>query len=209
MAMNQVYKVMVLRKMKYVTSDQIDEFCKALGSNTAGTIKTLQSNGYLERILRGIFYVRDLEEAELGRNKISTFELLKNGLKLKNVDRWYLGLQSALKINGMTHEVTLTEYVMNDTIFRQNPINIAGTPVLFIKVKQSLFDFGIVDEPIPHSDPEKTILDMIYLDRYKGRKDAWIATEVSDHLSSLEKLKLMEYSRYYPKTVQTFIAGMI
>lgn len=209
MAMNQVYKVMVLRKMKYVTSKQIDEFCKAVDVDTAGTIRNLQSNGYLVRILRGIFYVRDLEEAELGRNKISPFDLLREGLELKRVDRWYLGLQSALKMNGMTHEITMTEYVLNDKIFRQNPMNIAGMDVHFVKLKRALFDFGIICNPFPHSDPEKTILDMIYLDRYNGRKDTWIESEVSEYLGSLDKMKIREYSGYYPKTVRISIAGMV
>ena len=46
------------------------------------------------------------------------FEIIKNGLIIKGVKKWYFGLETALKLNNMTNEYFTIDYVVNDSIFR-------------------------------------------------------------------------------------------
>ena len=201
MTLNPVYKALRLRKTTIARREDIEDICRELKCNATNAVRNLQSNGYLVRIFRGIFYVRSLDEVKFDRNDLSAYDLLRKGMEMKRIDHWYLGLHSALKLNALTHEVLNIEYVVNDTIFRQEPFAIASMNVKFIKMKKGLVDFGIITDPIPHSDPEKTILDIIYLSRYNGRKDAWIRSEVSEHLPNIDIKKAKKYCKRYPGTV--------
>ena len=154
------------------------------------------------RIFRGIFYVKSLDEAKLGRTKYSHLELVAKGLELKGVNKWYFGLYTALKLNNMTHEYFAIDYVVNNRILRVNPMKISGHKFRFLKLKPSLFSFGITNMGILYSDPEKTILDFIYMWRYNGIPKGKIVVDVGDWSKNLSKSTFVRYARNYPKTVQ-------
>jgi hypothetical protein len=170
-------------------------------------IRYFIAQGYLTRIFRGIFYVNSLDEIKLGRSKYSYLELVAKGLELKNVRNWYFGLHTALKLNNMTHEYFAVEDVINDSLFRANPMNIAGYEFKFTKLSPSLFDFGIKnkDEMVRYSDPEKTVLDFIYIWRYNGVPDDKIVLDISEWAKQGSKEKLMSYAKKYPKTVTEIV----
>lgn len=161
------------------------------------------SAGYLVRILKGIFYVKSLEELELARPKYTHLELVAKGLELKNVRCWYFGLHTALKLNNMTYETFAVEDVISDKLFRANAFTIAGHKFKFSKMSPSLLDFGIArgENGVRHSDPEKTILDFIYLWRYNGIPEEKIAADVSGWAKGTSKQRLKSYAKKYPKTV--------
>jgi len=125
------------------------------------------------------------------------------------VENWYFGLYTALKMNNMTHEHFTIEHVINDRIQRTNPMNIAGYSFKFVKVKPRLLSFGIIDAKLKHSDPEKTILDFIYLWRYNSIPDQRITLNVKEWTINADKEKLKEYSRNYPKTVETMLEDLL
>jgi hypothetical protein len=166
-------------------------------------IRHLVPRGYFVRILRGIFYVKSLEELEVARPKYTRLELVAKGLEVKNVRRWYFGLHTALKLNNMTHETFAVEDVVNDKLFRANPFIIAGYKFKFSKLSPSLLGFGIrnAGNGVRYSDPEKTILDFIYLWRYNGIPEEKIAADVAGWAKSASKEKLRAYAKKYPKTV--------
>ena len=86
------------------------------------------------------------------------------GLELKKVTNWYYGLNTALQLNNMTHEYFVIDDILNDTIFRQNIMTIKERKYNFRKISKKLLNFGIKNSGIvKYSDPEKTILDFIYL----------------------------------------------
>jgi hypothetical protein len=103
------------------------------------------------------------------------------------------------------------EDVINDSLFRANPINIAGYDFKFTKLSPSLFDFGIKnkDEIIRYSDPEKTVLDFIYIWRYNGVPDDKIVLDISEWAKQGSKEKLMSYAKKYPKTVTEIVERVI
>jgi len=55
------------------------------------------------------------------------------------------------------------------------------------------------------SDPEKTLLDMIYLSRYNGLSESEIIGRVSDILKHCNDDKLASYAEKYPKSVKKFL----
>lgn len=203
----------LLRKLRmenkeFATSKELRAYCKSLKLDYDIAIRHLVPRGYLVRILKGIFYVKSLEELEFARPKYTYLELVAKGLERKNVKRWYFGLHTALKLNNMTHETFAVEDVISDKLFRANPFPIAGYKFKFSRLSPSLLDFGIkkAENGVKYSDPEKTILDFIYIWRYNGIPEEKITADVSGWAKNVAKDKIKEYARKYPKTVAKIAA---
>jgi hypothetical protein len=196
-------KKLRLEKKEVVTSEELKVYCKQLKLDYESTIDHFVTRGHLIRIFRGIFYVKSLDELKLGKTKYSHLELVTKGLETKGVNNWYFGLYTALKLNNMTHEYFSVDYVVNDKILRVNPMKISGYRFRFMKLKPPLFSFGISDtNTIRYSDPEKTILDFIYMWRYNSVSKDRIIADVGEWSTNLSVSKFMEYAKNYPKTVQ-------
>lgn len=195
-------KLRILNK-KYVTREELKMFCKELNKDYSSVIIYLTRHKYLLRILRGIFYVPSLEERKYNRIDVSFYEVIERTLALKKISNWYFGLDSAIKLNNITHETKTIEYIINDKIFRQKPIIILGKKIKFIKLKKELFKFGITKDKT--SDLEKTILDIIYLSKYNKEKDKDILNKITDLLEISNKSKLKKYSLNYPGTIKKVI----
>src|SRR3990172_8239894 len=207
MKMSVLLKKLRIERKEFVTSKELELYCKSMKLDYTTVIRYFIAQSYLTRIFRGIFYVKYLDEMKLGRSKYSHLELVAKGLELKNVRNWYFGLRTALKLNNMTHEYFAVEDVINDILFRANPMNIAGYEFKFTKLSPSLVSFGInkKDEIVRYSDPEKTILDFIYIWRYNGVPDDKIVLDISEWAEQGSKEKLMSYAKKYPKTVTEIV----
>ncbi len=211
MRMSVLLKKLRIENKEFVTSKELEVYCKSMKLDYTSVIRYFIARGYLTRIFRGIFYVKSLDELKLGRSKYSHLELVAKGLELKNIRNWYFGLHTALKLNNMTHEYFAVEDVINDTLFRANPINIAGYKFKFTKLSHSLVSFGIKkkDEIVRYSDPEKTVLDFIYIWRYNGVPDDKIVLDISEWAKHGSKERLRSYAKKYPKTVTEIIGRVI
>ena len=199
---NFLLKKLKIDKKEYVTSEELKHYCKSMGLNYEITIRHLVTRGYLTRIFKGIFYVKTLDEVKLGMFKYRNPELVAKGLELKGIKNWYFGLYTALKFNNMTHESFSIDCVINDKLLRSKPINIAGYKYKFIKLSPKLMQFGIIEDNLKYSDPEKTILDFIYIWRYNGVPREKIILDVSEWAKDISSEKTIKYSINYPKTVQ-------
>lgn len=200
-----------LEKKEFVTSDELTEYCKVFDIDHKSAIHYLIKMKYLVRIFRGIFYVKTLEEFKLGiTSKYNPLELVTKGLELKGVKNWYFGLHTALKLNNITHEHFAIDEVVSDTVFRAKPINIAGSKFRFVKLSPALFNFGINKENMYlYSDPEKTILDFIYLLTYNGMSAERIVMDMADWAENISENKIRKYSDNYPKTVAKIASEVI
>jgi len=202
MPMSHLLRKLWMDKKEFVTVSELKAYCKLFKLDYPTVVSYFVKRKYFIRIFRGIFYVKSLEEAKLSKTKYSHLELVAKGLELKKVRNWYFGLHTALKLNNMTHETFAVEDVVNDTLFRANPVNIAGYKFRFTKMSPSLLGFGIREKNgMRHSDPEKTILDFIYLWRYHGTPSEKIIADVSEWAEHASKGKLRRYAEKYPKTV--------
>jgi len=195
-------------RKEFVTAEELKRYCKTMKLNYEMVVRYFGMRAYLVRIFRGVFYVKSLEELKLGRNKYNHLELVAKGLELKHVKNWYFGLHTALKLNNMTHETFAVEDVINDKLFRANPFTIAGYKFKFSKLSSALLDFGMKkgENGVRYSDPEKTLLDFIYLWRYNGIPEEKIAADVSGWEKGASRRKLRAYAKKYPKTVAEIAA---
>ena len=208
MTMSLLRRKLWMDKKEFVTAEELKHYCKPMKLNYEMVVRYFGMRGYLVRIFRGIFYVKSLEEAKLGRSRYNHLELVARGLELKKVGNWYFGLHTALKLNNMTHETFTVEDVINDKLFRANPFTIAGYRFKFSRLSPALLSFGIkkAENGVRYSDPEKTILDFIYLWRYNGIPEEKIAADVSGWAKGISKEKLRAYAKKYPKTVAEIAA---
>lgn len=207
MTMTTLLRKLRIENKGFITSKELEAYCKSMKLDYDTVVRYFAARGYLVRIFRGIFYVKSVEEFELGRSKYNHLELVAKGLELKNVRNWYFGLHTALKLNNMTHETFSVEDVVNDVLFRANPVNIAGYKFKFYRLSSSLLDFGIKKQNgLRYSDPEKTVLDFIYVWRYHGTPSEKIIADVNAYAKNVSKEKLRRYARKYPKTVAEIAA---
>jgi predicted transcriptional regulator of viral defense system len=193
-----------------VTRDEIKVACKKFGAKYTNTINFMISYGYLVRILRGLYYVKTFEEFKLEK-AVDVHRMISLGLNRLGVG-WYFGLYTALRLNGLVHEFPGVTFIVNDSIFRPKEIEIAGGKTRFLKLKRGLFGFGVVDKGgVRFSDPEKTVLDLVYFSRYRGLPEERIISMIGEYGERLEKEKLEAYLKFYPKTVGGVIrdAGLV
>ena len=194
MTLKLIVEKLARNNKKFITSNEIKDYCKKLSLDYLVTIKYLLRNKYLARVFRGIFYVYSIEERKLGKSEMSYFEILKEALKIKGVKSWYFGLETGLKFNNLTHEYFTIDYIINDKIFRANPINIMGRRVKIYKLNPKMLSFGITKKNFNYSDSEKTLLDLLYLNHYSKEEFEEIA-------ETLSKTKLLKYAKKYNKRV--------
>lgn len=206
MSMSLLLKKMRGESREFVTSEEIRSYCKPMKVEYDAAIRYFIKKRYLLRIFRGIFYVRPLEELKLNRSKYNHFEFVAKGLEMKKVKNWYFGLHTALKFNNMTHEHFTIDEVVSDSIFRVRPMKIAGYNFKFVKLSPSILKFGIIEKDgIRHSDPEKTILDFVYVWRYNGIPDDKIMADVSEWSKGVSRNKMAKYAKNYPTTVSNVV----
>ncbi|MCE2499112.1 MAG: hypothetical protein J4F28_09075 [Nitrosopumilaceae archaeon] len=196
---------------EFVTAGELKEYCAALGLDYWRAVHYLTKMRYLLRILRGIFYVMSLEESRIGApSRYNQLELVARGLELKGVENWYFGLHTALKLNNMTHEYYAVDEVISDALFRANPVMIAEGRFRFVKLAPALLGFGIRREGLyKYSDPEKTILDFVYLWLYRSVPAENIMMDVADWAGETSADRIAEYAVYYPETVARIVAEVV
>lgn len=195
-------------KKKIITKVELSEACKILKIPYNSAINYLLTKEYLVRIFRGIFYIKSLEERKLGKMELTFYDVLKEAFKIKGIANWYFGLETAIKFNNLTHEYFTITYVISDKLKRKEVMDIFGYKVKFISIKKELTNFGIVKDNFPYSDPEKTILDKIYLGFYKGLDKVTIKNNIIEYYDECDKKKLINYAKHYPKTVMRFIESL-
>jgi len=192
------------------TKDEIKETCKRFGADVDSTINFMISYGYLVRILRGLYYVKTVEEFEL-KKSLDTYRVLSLGLNKLKI-KWYFGLYTSLRLNGLTHEFFGTIFVLNDKVYRPKEIKIGGEKVKFVKLSNKLVDFGILNESgMRVSDIERTLLDFVYVSRYRSVPEGRITSMIEEHRKRVKADKIMEYLKFYPKSVGKVVrdAGLI
>ncbi|PIO04396.1 hypothetical protein COT48_00635 [Candidatus Woesearchaeota archaeon CG08_land_8_20_14_0_20_47_9] len=210
MSLALMTRKLYLDEKRFIESDRIRDYCKKLNMDYYVAVRYLLHQRYLIRILKGVFYIPSVEERKFDKINISYLDAISEALKIKKVGNWYFGLETALKLNKLTHEYFAVDYVINDKIFRHNTILVLSHKIKFVKLKISLFDFGIrKDGMVRFSDVEKTILDIVYLSRYNGLSDDEIKNKVLDLLKNCSKRKLLGYAKKYNNPTYSFMRRLL
>ena len=100
---------------KIASSEDIRKLARSIKRSEERSLSYLQEEGYITRIFRGIFYVKSPDEREKGYFRKSIYEIVAMGLEFKGVEKWYFGLETALKLNNLAHEYFDINYVITDS----------------------------------------------------------------------------------------------
>lgn len=204
--MNRVLDKIRQDNKELVTSEELKKYCKEMYFNYKIIGNYLISRKFLIKVLDDIYYVKTDDEINQNELKTPVSEIVAKALKLKSIQKWYYGLYTALQLNGIncTHQDKFC-YVINNRILINRPIKIFGKKYRFLRFQDALFNFGIINGKVKYSDPEKTILDLLYLWEYSQKTENRIIAELSTLLDGSSKEKLLQYSKYYPKSTTSIL----
>jgi len=205
-----IWRKLTAEGSKIVTSSDVRVAAQGLGKDYVRSLRYLQEHNYLSRIFRGIFYVNSPTERESGIPEVSIFKIVAEALAMKSVKRWYIGLETALRINGLTHEYFTINYVVTDSYRTTKVIRIMDSKFQFLKWSPRHFETGITREfDIKFSDKEKTILDLVFK-RYIETRDERIAISAYlEYERVLDKEMVRRYMAGYPLIVQRMVGDRL
>ncbi len=194
-----IWERLLVEDRRMVTSKEIGELAEEMSKDPDQVIDYLQSNDYIVRVLRGIFYVKSHEERGRGVLERSLYEIVAMALEMKGVRRWYFGLETALKLNLMTHEHFVVDYVLTDSYRTTKTIRIMGTAFRFIKRGDRHFRRGILRKGVlRYSDPERTVLDLAYREYLRTKEPTVFMSPVVEHREVIDVGRLRELLQNYP-----------
>ncbi|MFH1721721.1 MAG: hypothetical protein ABH950_03855 [Candidatus Altiarchaeota archaeon] len=200
----------VAQKKRIVSSEELRLLCQEIGRPYNQTVNYLQRRGYLVRVLRGWFYVKSPEEVKLKVLRENSMHLIAETLEKKGVKRWYFALESALKLNNMTHEYFTVGQVITDAYKTPRPIWVVDRKYTFLKWSRRLHGFGIMKTgKIPYSDPEKTILDLCYRGMNLKMDPKTVRDIFDEYEESLNHKRIQIYLKHYPKRLSHVVEGAV
>ena len=190
----RIYEALLNRKDKICSKSEIVEIINEYEKefkcslNIDNTVKYLSRHEYIKRIFHGYYYINSVDERKRGYRNYEDKELLfivLNKFKIK----WYLGLNSALYLEGKLWQVPRTVHILNNKF--SGTKKVLSLKVRFFKIKEKLI-FSIKKAKTTNkikffcSTKAKTYLDMVYL-------------RISNHL--IKNKQTMKYLKFYPKWV--------
>lgn len=189
-----------------VSSREVFRMADRLGRDPKNVLRVLRRTGYLLPLFKGYYYVRSPDELKLRFDRLNAFELFALAAEAKSVGHWYFGLDTALALNGLTHEDPPEAIVITDHLYRIRGVRIGNKRFRIHKWSPELTSFGIASKgKVRFSDPAKTVLDLAYLDWHRMNKKrppprAWV-----EHLPKIDKAALRRYSKHYPEPVRLMV----
>ena len=210
MEASAIWKKLLVDGKKITTTNEIHALSTEIGRDEKRSLYYLQEEGYIVRIFRGIFYVRNLEERARRSQECSIYKMVAMGLREKGVKNWYFALETALKLNLMTHEFFFLDYVITDSYRTTKIISIDGEKFRFIKRGKEHFKEGITEEKlIRYSDKEKTILDISYREYLRSRKLARHIEPIEEYRDMIDPVKTKRYLIMYPEEFRKILEELL
>jgi len=198
-----LWEVYVREGRKVLTSGNLAEMARRIGARPAHALRHLRREGYLVPLFRGFYYVRTPEEVRLRTERYDPLELFALAARAKGIGEWYFGLTTALRLNGLTHEDRREETVVSREFYRIHGIPIGSRRFVIHKWDKALFGFGLERRRTYRvSDPEKTILDLAYLDFWRVKKRHPAMRVWTEHLASVNSGKVRRYLPHYPVEIR-------
>ena len=210
MNITEIWRKLVLDGPVIVSSEDLEDMATAAGHRPVRAINYLKSHGYIDGVLKGTYYVRSPREVELGYTSRPSLDIVAMALEVLGVERWYFGLETALKLNAITHEYYDVTYVITDSIRTTRTVSALDLKLRCIRWRPALLSFGVRRTGnLRFSDPEKTLLDMAYRASYKGADplESWRQAEGMN--VQLDATKLRRYLKSYPKRLRKVIVWEI
>ncbi len=202
-----LWEVPVREGREVLTSDALSAMARRIGAKPENALRHLRREGYLRPLFRGYYYVRSPEELRLHTERYNPLELFALAARAKGIGKWYFGLRTALRLNGLTHEDRREETVVSRRFYRIHGVPIGSRRFVIHAWGPALFGFGLVRRGAYRvSDPEKTVLDLAYLDYWAFRKGHPATLEWVEHLPSVNAAKVRRYLAHYPEELRRTVS---
>ncbi len=164
-----IYEALLNRKEKVCSKSDIvkiiQEYNKSLGKiNVKNVLWYLSRHDYIRRIVFNFYYLNSLDERKRNFCKYEDKELLFIVLNKLNL-KWYVGLNSALYLQGKIWQIPNTLTIINSQFSGRKVI--LGMKVRFVKIKEDLI-FGMKERKTRnrvsyhYSTLAKTYIDLVY-----------------------------------------------
>jgi predicted transcriptional regulator of viral defense system len=203
MKIKDIWWRLVYEDVQIASTEELKHLCDLAGHRYSRAVNYLQSEGYIDTVFRGTFYIRTPEEVQLGYINRPVDEVIALGLEKKGISNWYFGLETALKYNHMTHVYFDITFIITDSYRTTKTVVMLGKRLRYIRWKPAMFDFGIIEKGlIRYSDPEKTLLDLAYRSSTNGQDPRMILDDVVEDYTRYDKATARDYLQWYPKSIQ-------
>jgi hypothetical protein len=201
-----LWEVAAREGREFLTGRAISEMARRIGAKPENALRHLRREHYLLPLFRGFYYVRTAEEVRLGTERHDALELFALAARAKGIGEWYFGLETALRLHGLTHEDRREETVVSRSFYRIRGVPIGTRRFVVHKWDPALFRFGLVRRGSYRvSDPEKTILDLAYLDHWRERKGHSPTRTWTEHVGSVDARKVRLYLPRYPEELRRIV----
>jgi hypothetical protein len=155
-------------------------------------IVKLRKNKDILYVFKGYYYILNPNERKGSFTKYSTNEMVYVVLNKLNM-KWYLGLESALERNNLIWQAVVSPVIINSEFSGKRTI--LEVTFQFHKMKRERLEFGYVKKTTKnrvtfyYSDPEKTYLDYLYLNK-----------KPPSEISIIDNKQLRSYLKQYSKS---------
>lgn len=205
-----VWERLRLEGARYITGKRLARVCREARREFGGCRKYLLEHGYIHRVFRGIYYLSDRDELESGLPAGNVLRIVGDALAFKGVRRWYFGLETALKLNGMTHEYFTVDFLVTDSLRTTRPVGVLGHRLAILRRPPKRFREGIVRAGgIRFSDREKTVLDIAHQGFIWGRPADHAVGVLDEYGARLDRKKMRAYLARYPPKFRAFMGRYI
>ncbi|MDE1836024.1 MAG: hypothetical protein KGJ23_05355 [Euryarchaeota archaeon] len=201
-----LWEVSVREGRELLTTRELSEMAGRIGARPEHALRHLRREGYLVPLFRGFYYVRTPEEVRLGTERHDPLELFALAARAKGIGAWYFGLETALRLHGLTHEDRREETVVSRSFYRIRGVPIGSRRFVIHKWDPGLFVFGLVRRGSYRvSDPEKTVLDLAYLDFWRSKKGHPPTGNWTEHLAEVDARRVRRYLPHYPEELRRIV----
>lgn len=201
-----LWETLVRKETEYVTTPELAALARKVGKEPRHAIDHLVRARRLEPLFKGAYYVRKPDELLLNIKSKNAFELFALATRAHDIGRWYFGLDTALRLNGMTHEHRTEEAVISENLYRIRGIEIGGVKFVIHKWAAELFGFGIIRlDGLPVSDPARTVVDLAYMDYWAERHGRTPTGEWREHLARVDESAFRSYVARAPKPLRGWV----
>ncbi len=161
-------------------------------------------------LFRGYYYVRSPEEIRLNTERFDALELFALAARAKGIGEWYFGLDTALRLNGLSHERARVESVVSRSFYRIGGVPIGSRRFVIRRWSPKLLGFGLVRRASYRwSDREKTVLDLAYLDFWRTEKGHPARGTWLEHLPATDLSRIRQYLSHYPEGVRRMVRARL
>jgi len=205
-----IWESLARRNREVVKTDELRALALRLGRDPRNAIDHLVRSGYLTPLFKGVYHVSHPEEMRLGVPRHSHLELFAMAAEATGMGPWYFGLETALRLDGLTAEFRREEAVINGRRLRERGVGLAGHRFVLHRWTPDLLAFGVRREGrLRISDPEKTVLDLAYRDYWSARKGRATLGEWKALVDRVDRVALKRYLERFPPHLREMVTPWI